>query len=343
LEQDSQLAICAVSGMGGIGKTELAVQYVLDNKNKYPGGICWLECRTGDLGIQIVNYARSLLGLNIPEGLELPEQVGYCWQNWKKETALLIYDDVVDYEEIRDYLPPRNDTRFKVLLTSRQRLLDQPKRIELGVLDEEAALKLLQALVRDGRIQEQLEQSKALCAWLGYLPLGLELVGRYLEKNPSVDIAKVQNRLERAKLKTPAFEIPEGADITGKKNLAAAFQLSWDDEKLTKEARELGCRLSLFATASIKWSLVEACYLGEQVWSIEKLEKMKANPDKEAYEAYLEQELISSKEQGEEIEDIEENDDVFVVDFQQPEVVASHPVAASENLPFCLAFFLPNL
>jgi tetratricopeptide (TPR) repeat protein len=306
LKQDSQLAICAVSGMGGIGKTELAVQYVLDNKNKYPGGICWLECRTEDLGIQIVNYARSLLGLNIPEGLELPEQVGYCWQNWREETALLIYDDVVDYEEIRDYLPPRNDTRFKVLLTSRQRLLDPSKRIELEVLDEEAALKLLRALVRDGRIEAQLEQSKALCEWLGYLPLGLELVGRYLEKNPSVDIVKVQKRLEKSKLEAPAFDIPEGADITGKRNLAAAFQLSWEDEKLTKEARELGCRLSLFATAPINWSLVEACYLGEQVWSLESLEKMKADPDKEAYQDYLEQVLISSKDQGEEIEDIEE-------------------------------------
>ena len=193
-----------------------------------------------------------------------------------------------------------------MLLTSRQRLLDSSKRIELGVLDEEAALELLQALVRDGRIEAQLEQSKALCAWLGYLPLGLELVGRYLEKNASVDIVKVQKRLEKAKLEAPAFDIPEGADITGKRNLAAAFQLSWEDEKLTKEARELGCRLSLFAAAQINWSLVEACYLGEQVWSVKNLEKMKVNPDKEAYQAYLEQVLISSKEQGEELDDIEE-------------------------------------
>jgi tetratricopeptide (TPR) repeat protein len=51
---------------------------------------------------------------------------------------------------------------------------------------------------------------------------------------------------------------------------------------------------------------VEACYLGEQVWSIEKLEKMKVNPDKKAYQSYLQQQLISSKEQGEELEDIEE-------------------------------------
>ena len=306
LKQDSQLAICAVSGMGGIGKTELAVKYALGNKNKYLGGICWLECRAGDLGTQIVNYARSPLELNIPEGLELPEQVSYCWRNWGQGTVLLVYDDVVDYQEIVPYLPPRDYPRFKVLLTSRQRLLDPSKRIELGVLDEEAALELLQALVRDGRIQAQLEQSKALCAWLGYLPLGLELVGRYLEKNTSVDIAKVQKRLEKAKLEAPAFDIPEGADITGKRNLAAAFQLSWEDEKLTKEARELGCRLSLFATASINWSLVEACYLGEQVQLMENIGRMKANPDKEAYQAYLQQQLISSKEQGEEIEDIEE-------------------------------------
>jgi hypothetical protein len=164
LEQDSQLAICAVSGMGGIGKTELAIQYALRNQEEYSGGLCWLDCRSGDLGTQIVLYARSHLKLTIPQDLELPEQVKHCWQNWPTGQVLLVYDDVSDYQSVDTYLPPPTETRFKVLLTSRQKLLDEKNRLDLDVLSPETALELLQALVKNGRIKAQEEQAKALCA-----------------------------------------------------------------------------------------------------------------------------------------------------------------------------------
>jgi hypothetical protein len=41
LECEERVTICAVSGMGGVGKTELAIQYATQQLNSYPGGICW--------------------------------------------------------------------------------------------------------------------------------------------------------------------------------------------------------------------------------------------------------------------------------------------------------------
>ncbi|MEY3826409.1 MAG: hypothetical protein RLZZ148_1223, partial [Cyanobacteriota bacterium] len=196
LQQNNQLAICAVSGMGGIGKTELAIQYALRNQQKYSGGLCWLDCKIGDLGTQIVIYARSLLGLEIPDGLELPAQVAHCWQNWREGTVLVIYDDVTDYKATASYLPPRNKDNFKVLITSRERAGSNYKHIDLDVLEKESALELLRSLVGSERINGELEKAKALCEWLGYLPLGLELVGRYLANDSALTIEKVQKRLE---------------------------------------------------------------------------------------------------------------------------------------------------
>ena len=62
LERENRSAICALAGMGGIGKTELAVQYALQYGDKYSGGICWLQVRGADVGTQIVEYGQGLFG-----------------------------------------------------------------------------------------------------------------------------------------------------------------------------------------------------------------------------------------------------------------------------------------
>jgi plasmid maintenance system killer protein len=302
LQENNQLAICAVSGMGGIGKTELAVQYAIKHKEDYSGGLCWLQGRAGDIGSQIVSFALSRLGLAIPEGLEPPDQVGYCWQHWKEGQVLLVYDDVTDFQAIAPLLPPRDMSRFKVLMTSRQRAGANYKSIDLDVLDEGSALELLRSLVGNKRIDAELDQAKYLCAWLGYLPLGLELVGRYLQNNSPLTLVRLQERLNRAKLKAQAFVHPEQGDMTAKLGVAAAFELSWQDEKLTEEGKELGCRLSLFAPAPIPWLLVEACYLGKELWAVEQVENWQGAER----QSFLYQQLERLNRQGEKIETIEE-------------------------------------
>ncbi|OLT67027.1 MULTISPECIES: tetratricopeptide repeat protein [Moorena] len=287
-QQTNQLAICAIAGMGGVGKTELALQYALKNQHNYPGGLCWFPVRGLDLGTQVVNFARTKLGLTIPEELEFNQQVEYCWGHWPEGTALIVLDDVPsfsnDYKQrIQPYLPPAQ-SRFKVLVTSRQRPGASYRRIDLDVLSPEAALELLrsrsvaygQSLVGKERIEKEPNEAEALCEWLGYLPLGLELVGRYLDIHPNLTIAKVQKRLEKKKLAAKAllYQTEQG-EITAQLGVAAAFELSWEDLEESPEAQQLGCRLSLFAPAPFDWSLVESCVIeteDEEEWEEEQEE-----------------------------------------------------------------------
>lgn len=245
--------VSAIAGMGGIGKTELALQYALAYKQNYSGGICWLQACSSDVGAQLVKFGRFNLKLNIPDGLDLADQVKYCWCNWKEGEVLLVFDNVTDYIAIKPYLPPV-DFRFKVLLTTRSRFGKAINHMEVPVLDKTAALALLEALVGAARIQFQLENVKKLIHWLGHLPLGLELVGRYLEHRPDLSIAKVLQQLEQKRLRANALKEVD-ADMTAQLGVAAAFELSWD--MLTESAQQLGCFLSLFALAPIPWSIVE--------------------------------------------------------------------------------------
>ncbi|WP_196219705.1 tetratricopeptide repeat protein [Microcystis aeruginosa] len=265
LQQQERIAITAVvTGMAGVGKTELALQYALYHKKKstYPGGICWIGVQAETVGVQLLNFAKSLLGLFPPEDLNLRGQLDYCWARWQPPgDVLLILDDVHQYEEIQDYLPPQ-EQRFKVLITTRQHWLAASfEQLRLPVLSESAALALLESLIGASRLQAELEAGKRLCAWLGYLPLGLELVGRFLQEFPNWKLAKMQQKLLDKGLQLPALQNPS-AGMTAQRGVEAAFEVSW--EGLNQPARDLGCFLSLFALAPIPWRLViERCLSAE--------------------------------------------------------------------------------
>lgn len=255
LQQSGQAKVLAISGMGGVGKTELALQYAHAYKHLYKGGVCWLQGKGADIGTQIVQFARSRLQLNPSEDLEISGQVGFCWTYWPKGDVLVVIDDVTDYDAIEDYLPA-GKSRFKVLLTTRRRLGAAIQKIAMDVLAEREALAMLETLIGKARIQIESEEAQSIYQWLGGLPLGLELVGRYLDVKEDLSLKKMLRRLKDKRFQARAISSPE-AEITAKRGVADAFDLSW--EVLNAEAQALAYLLSLFAQSSIPWSLVESC------------------------------------------------------------------------------------
>lgn len=164
LQAASTVAVSSVSGMGGVGKTELALQYAYQHlqSNTYPGGLCWINVRSQDLGLGLLEFARTQLGLpEPPDNLEtLLEKVQWVCRRWQGEPILVVLDDVMDYEAVKPYLNLL-DPRFRVLITTRLKLLASAQRLELEVLTEAAALELLRVLVDDPhRIDRQLADAQ---------------------------------------------------------------------------------------------------------------------------------------------------------------------------------------
>jgi tetratricopeptide (TPR) repeat protein len=257
LQQNERIAITAIAGMGGIGKTELALQYAIDQKNQvyYPAGLCWLRARDREIATELLTFAQTHLGLSIPEQLEIDAQVRFCWRMWPQGEALIVLDDVTDYQAIEPYLPPA-DPRFKLLITTRLDLGRSVQKIDIEELDEDSTIALLESLVGVERVRLQLADARALCEWVGYLPLALELLGRFLARKLDWSIVRLLKALEDKRLDAKALVETENG-MTGQLGVAAALELSWHE--LNEAEQELACLLGMFAIAPIPWSLVESC------------------------------------------------------------------------------------
>ncbi len=121
--QDDRASVCAVQGMGGVGKTEFALQYALQYiESDYRGGVCWVLARDLDIGSQIIEFARTKLDIQPPDDLDLRGRVTYCWERWSdmfthSEKALVVFDDVTDDKLFKPFLPPLL-SQFRVLITT---------------------------------------------------------------------------------------------------------------------------------------------------------------------------------------------------------------------------------
>ncbi|MEM1169579.1 MAG: tetratricopeptide repeat protein [Cyanobacteria bacterium P01_H01_bin.35] len=256
LKNNQRVAVASVSGMGGVGKTELSRRYAHAHKSAYPGGICWLEVPAENVGIQILRFAQNNLQLTLPEEEDLEGRLRYCWQNWSEGEALLIYNDVTDYEnQLKPFLPP--DSRFRVLLTTRKSFGKAFRELRLDVLKPLAAMELLKSILGRDRVLQEPWKARELLKWLGYLPLAIELVGRYLDEywdslnRDNLALTKMLERLQRKSLEHQAMSANEL--INYPHGVAEAIALSWD--RLDKMTQEIGLRLGLYALAPFRLSL----------------------------------------------------------------------------------------
>ena len=307
----------ALSGLGGIGKTQTALEYSYRYRHEYHA-IFWIRAESE--AALSTSYAEIAKWLALPEQeAPDPDTLIQAVKQWleQHEQWLLIFDNADTPPSLKRYVPRNATGKGHILLTSRAQVFDMlgiARPIELQEMQpEEAVAFLLKRTGRDAPKSHERAAAEQVAKELGYLPLALEQSSAYmLEKHARFQDYLASYRKQRLallnKAQPKATDYPESVATTWAINFGEVEQepasadvlclsafLGSDHiplELMTKGASHLGLVLSEVLARAADDPLV----LDETLEPLTRYSLIHQNVDAQTYSMHrLVQEVVKDK------------------------------------------------
>ncbi|MEV4019818.1 BTAD domain-containing putative transcriptional regulator [Nonomuraea angiospora] len=229
--------ICQITGLGGVGKSSLAIHIAHAVAGDFPDGQLYINLhgdtphtRAAQPAEAVRRFLRSLgvADAAIPAGLE--EAAGRFRSLTRGRRMLIVLDNARDAAQIRPLLP--GGPGCVVLITSRRRLasFEGAVQIPVDVLPDREALDLLRAVVGEQAIAAEPAAAAEVVRLCGGLPLALCLAAARLRARPAWSLAVLAKRLANTRRRLDELRADDRA-------LRASFQTSYQDLQADPQGR----------------------------------------------------------------------------------------------------------
>jgi len=190
---------CCIIGAGGLGKTDLANQYI--HQANYQQ-IIWLHAEHNLILSQIQTYMEVLYNI-APKDMTQPDLVDRFYEILGQTKTVVVFDNAENEESIMQFLPKRE--KINVLITSRYKGWNLPNLLLTNFTFADADLYLQKRLGKEFSKTE----IECLTKNLGGLPLAFVQAIGYLKQQPDMSIASYCELFENEQSKILSLGDPE--------------------------------------------------------------------------------------------------------------------------------------
>lgn len=179
------MAVSALAGIGGVGKTTLAVHVAHQARAAFPDGQLYVDlqgagARAAEPETVLGSFLRALGTADsaIPDTLE--ERAALYRSTLDGRRVLVLLDNARDAAQVRPLLPGTEGCA--ALVTSRVRMVDLAGAhlVDLDVMSPEEALALFTKIVGEERVAAEREAALDVVAACGFLPLAIRIAASRL-------------------------------------------------------------------------------------------------------------------------------------------------------------------
>lgn len=236
------VVISAIGGMGGVGKTTLAVHWAHEIAGRFPDGQLYINLRgfdpagpgmAPDEAVRILLDAFGVPPVRIPAGLDA--QVALYRSLLAQRRVLILLDNARDADQVRPLLP--GSPGSLVIVTSRSRLAglvagEGAHPLTLDQLSSAEAHDLLARRLGKERLAAEPGAAAEIVARCGRLPLALAIVAAHASVNPHFPLSAIAEQVRESHGSLDMFA---GGDLGT--DLRAVF--SWSYRALSAPAARL--------------------------------------------------------------------------------------------------------